>query len=517
MSSDPNAHDTKPVNEKPSDGIDINESLSSDDKARFDSAWTPEAERKLLWKIDLALVPWLTLLYLLSCLDRVSIGSASLYGLAANLHMTNQQYLWALTLFFFSYGVFEVPSNILLKRLSPRIWLSTIMVIWGIVMTTQGLVHNAGGLMTARFFLGVAEAGLFPGVLYYLSCWYKRAEVGRRMAIFWSSATAAVAFGGLLAAAISNMHGIGGKPAWAWIFILEGLLTVVVGFASFWVIQNFPEDAKILTDEERKFVIRRLQEDAQFSAGGEKLNKKHVWAAVTDWKTWLGMLCFAGGLCPVYAIALFLPSIIHELGYRATPANLMGVPAVFTGTITTISVGFLSDRYGRRGWWNVGSCIVGITGYIILLASNTKGVTYFGVFVASAGICPLIRMAWMSNNIEGTHKRSVSIAMIGRFGTLNGAVASNIYRAKNAPWYRMGHAISLAYVAMTLITSLLFIYFLDRENKARDAGLRDELILSEHSSEKGEDDRSFAGGTYETVDEARREKGDCWSGYRYVL
>ncbi|KAG5337104.1 hypothetical protein C0989_010759 [Termitomyces sp. Mn162] len=269
-------------------------------------------EKKLLRKIDWALIPWLSLLYLLSFLDRTSIGNAKLYHLTTDLHITDTQYLLALTIFFFSYAIFEVPSNIFLKRLRPSIWLSFLMLGWGVMMTLQGLVHNFGGLMGMRWMLGVWEAGLFPGVNYYLSCWYKRSEFGLRAALFFTAASVSGAFGGLLAAAIANMDGIGGKPAWAWIFIIEGLATVLAGVASFWIIQDFPDTAKFLTAAERTLVVRRLQSDAQFSAAGEQLRFKYIWAALKDWKTWVGMIVYMGCDAPLYAFSLFLPTIINQ-------------------------------------------------------------------------------------------------------------------------------------------------------------------------------------------------------------
>src|SRR5436190_9765126 len=117
-------------------------------------------------------------------------------------------------------------------------------------MTAMGLVHNFQGLMIARWFLGLCEAGLFPGIGYLLSCWYKRSELGIRIAIFFSAAAVAGSFGGLLAAAISQMKGIGGRPGWAWIFILEGLATIIVALVSFWMVPDFPLEAKFLSDEE---------------------------------------------------------------------------------------------------------------------------------------------------------------------------------------------------------------------------------------------------------------------------
>lgn len=128
--------------------------------------------------------------------------------------MTDNQYAAALSIFFVSYAGFEPLSNILLKRLRPSVFLPLIMVLWGICMTCMGLVHNFSGLAAARWFLGVAEAGLFPGVAFYLACWYKRSELGVRTAIFFSAAAVAGSFGGLLAAGIAQMNGVGGKAGW---------------------------------------------------------------------------------------------------------------------------------------------------------------------------------------------------------------------------------------------------------------------------------------------------------------
>ena len=202
-------------------------------------------------------------------------------------------------------------------------------------------------MMAARFFLGMAEAGLFPGINYYLSCWYKRDEFGIRAAIFFSAAAVSGSFGGLLAAAIGNMDGIGGKRGWAWIFseslfsyertfltvlfpqhlcnhqifltslthspVLEGLATVLVGIASFWMVFDFPDEAHFLSDIDRQRVIRRLKADQQSSAEHESFKMEYFWASVKDWKTWLYALIYMGCDCPLYAFSLFLPSIINAV------------------------------------------------------------------------------------------------------------------------------------------------------------------------------------------------------------
>lgn len=183
----------------------------------------------------------------------------------------------------------------------------------GICMTTMGLVHNYSGLMAARWFLGLAEAGLFPGVSYYLSCWYKRREFGIRMAIFFSAAALAGSFGGLLAAAIANMDGIGGKAGWCWIFILEGLATIVLGVMSFWLVYDFPDTATFLSEIDRKRVLYRLAADQQSSAEHEEWKMSYLWASLKDWKTYLAAIIYMGTDGSLYAFSLFVPTIINEL------------------------------------------------------------------------------------------------------------------------------------------------------------------------------------------------------------
>lgn len=189
-------------------------------------------------------------------------------------------------------------------------------------MTCMGLVHNYAGLMAVRFFLGLTEAGLFPGIGYFLSCWYRRNEFGVRMAIFFSGAALAGSFGGLLAAAIALMDGVGGKRGWSWIFILEGLATIVVGAMSFWMVQDFPDKASFLSPDDRKRALRRLAADKQASAGHEKFEMTYFWESVKDWKTYMFAIIYMGAVMPLYAFSLFVPTIIQELVSLLLPSLL---------------------------------------------------------------------------------------------------------------------------------------------------------------------------------------------------
>ncbi|KAL4241787.1 MFS transporter superfamily protein [Abortiporus biennis] len=471
-------------------------------------------EKRLLRRIDWHVVPWLAVLYLLNFLDRGNIGNARLYNMQTDLHITDKQYLIALTIFFFPYALFEPPSNIALKRLRPSRWLSFLMLVWGIAMTMHGLVRNYAGLLGLRFLLGLAEAGLYPGVVFYMSCWYKRSELGTRVAVFFSSATVAGAFSGLLAAAIHNMDGIGGKPGWAWIFILEGLFTIVCAIASFFILQDFPDTAKFLNKAERVWVIRRLQEDMKFSAGGERFHWKYVKQCLGDWKTWVAMVIYMGFDGPLFAFSLFTPTIINQLGFKATAANLLSVPVYAWACLVTVLIGFLGDRVGHRAYINLVLFGTGLIGYIILIASTNPSLSYFAVYLAASAIYPTIpnSVAWVSGNIEGSYKRSATLGMAIGWGNLNGAVTSNIYRAQDRPWYRLGHGIILAYIGIGWLASLLFFILLKRENMKRDEGVRDEVIEGVDNINAQEKN-----GRYESVEAARLDKGDQWSGFRYTL
>lgn len=220
-------------------------------------------QRRLLTKIDFRVIPVLSILYLLAFLDRTNIANASVFGLQKDLGLSGTQYNTALTIFFVPYIVFEIPSNILLKKLKPHVWLPLCMFGFGLVTICQGLVTNWSGLLATRFFLGLTETGMFPGSFYLIGMWYKRSEAQKRYSFFFGSTSLAGAFGGLLASAIGKMDGMRGYGGWRWIFILgmlacndivefgpsdtirtEGVLSCVVSFALFFMIPDFPEEAK---------------------------------------------------------------------------------------------------------------------------------------------------------------------------------------------------------------------------------------------------------------------------------
>ncbi|KAG7292781.1 hypothetical protein NEMBOFW57_002824 [Staphylotrichum longicolle] len=421
----------------------------------------------------------LCFLYLLAFLDRTNIGNAKIAGLSKDLGLSTPAYNATLTIFFVSYAVFEPLTNILLKKLRPSIFIPIIMILWGASMLGMGFVNSWSGLMAARWFLGLTEAGLFPGVNYYLSCWYKRSEFGVRAAVFFSAAAISGSFGGLLAAAIENMNGIAGIAGWAWIFIIEGLLTIVVGVASFWMVHDFPDEAKFLSDDDRARVIRRLKLDQQSSAEHEEFKMSYLWQALRDWKMWLGMVIYMGCDMPLYAFSLFLPTIISNLGWNTSVvrSQLMSVPPYVAAAVLTVAIGFVADRTRARGLCNIAVSVFGVAGFAMLLGSDAPAVQYAGTYLAALGIYPCISntISWVANNVEGVYKRGVVLGFVIGWGNLNGIVSSNVYF--NGPRYPEGHGVIMGYLAVFLFGgSVLMTFLLRRENAKRRRGERDHWV-----------------------------------------
>ncbi|KAK0716429.1 major facilitator superfamily domain-containing protein [Apiosordaria backusii] len=451
-------------------------------------------EKSLLRKIDWRLLPAVGVLYLLSFLDRSNVGNARIEGLTGDLHMSGNQYLTGLTLYFVGYVIFEVPCNIILKRTTPRFWLPTLTILWGIVATLMGIVQDLTGFFIARFFLGVTESGLFPGVVYYFSMWYKRRERQFRISLFFSAAALAGSFGGILAYGIGHMRGVVWENGWRWIFILEGIATVVVAVFAYWFIYNYPDTAEFLTDKERIFIRNRLAADSD-ATHDERFTWGNVAKALRDPKCWLYGLSFHTMSLPLYTFSLFLPSIIRDLGYTAANAQLLTIPPYAFAFITTLTVATFSEKYGQRAIPLIGSASFAMVGYIILLANtdpqSRPGLSYTGTFFAAGGIYPATALAlsWPAINVSGQTKRAVANGMQISIGNLGAVLGTQLYRQNDGPRYIVGHSFTLGYLFGNIIVSLVLYLILKKENTRRNAITAEVKEVGElHGDWDGDDD-----------------------------
>ncbi|EXJ81271.1 hypothetical protein A1O3_07561 [Capronia epimyces CBS 606.96] len=429
------------------------------------------SERRLITKIDLRVIPVLSVLYLLAFLDRTNVANAAIFGLTKDLGLTATQYSTALTIFFVPYVVFEIPSNIILKRLKPHVWLSICMFGFGLVTVCQGLVQGYGGIITTRFFLGLFEAGMFPGCFYLIGMWYTRHEAQKRYTFFFASTTLAGAFGGLLASAIGKMNGMRGYLGWRWVFILEGCLTCVVSLVCFFIIPDFVEDAKWLTEPEREYIKQRLRNDQGKSAIERRITFKDVLNCFKDYKIFLAGFMYFGLIVPAYSYAYFAPTIIKSYGYGNIGTQLHSVPPWAAAFGFSMLVAAFSDRLRHRFLFAIIPICVAIAGFAILMTVHHDHNTEYGaLFLVTSGCysaMPII-VCWYSMNLGGHHRRSVGTAWQVGFGNIGGIIASYSFEAGDAKtFFHKGYSICLGFICLSAVSCILYFFACISQNRSR--------------------------------------------------
>ncbi|KAJ3722977.1 MFS transporter [Lentinula raphanica] len=472
--------------------------------------------RRILWKLDCHVLPPLALLWLANFIDRSNVGNARIAGLETDTHLHGDQFNTVLAVFYASYMLVEMPSNWILKRMGANRWLPIIVCAWGIVTTLTGLVHNFGGILAIRIVLGACEGGLLPGMILYLSTIYKRHELQLRVGIFYASASLSGAFGGLLATAIIKMDGIGGLSGWRWIFILEGICTILFCLVAAIFLPADIASARFLTSEEREFAVARFNLDlppklAQGTDGeknsvdiGEKekieeyrretisddlsspgatqeeeqFEWREVMRGVLDVQTWLTAFAYFGLIVSLYSYSLFLPTIVAGLGYTGSEAQLHTVPPYVPAVVLTVVIAFLSDRLRWRGPFILICLPVAIVGYIVAITAETDTGRYAAVFLMATGVYPSgpSILSILPNNSNGHYKRATTTALQLAIANCGGFVATFAYTPDQAPKYIRGHTISLCFLILAWILIAANVAYCIWENKARAEGRRQHNI-----------------------------------------
>ncbi|KAL7792189.1 major facilitator superfamily domain-containing protein [Trichoderma afarasin] len=430
-------------------------------------------EKKLVRKLDLYIIPLVMALYLFSFLDRVNIGNARLYGLEEDLSLSSEQFQVTVSILFVTYLLFEVPSNLVLKLFTPRRWIAFIVTAWGIIATLTGLVESYGSLIACRLLLGVVEAGLFPGLSVYLTFFYTKHELALRIGYLFVSAAIAGALGGLLAYGIGHMDGVRGMSGWRWIFIIEGIPSVVLGVVTLIALPNDAPSAYFLTEEEKILMEERHKRDYGNTASSREFSRRDMMKAFTDWKVWAFSFAQFGVDTMLYGFSTFLPTIISALGeWTTAQVQLLTIPCYFLGAVAYMSIAMLSDRLQMRGVFCVIFGMISVVGYAVLLSDTSPGVHYFGCFLVACGLYVVVGLpiAWLPNNTPRYGKRTTATGMQLTFGNASGIMSAFIYPALDKPRFIRGHAVSLSMVGFgTAVYAFLWFWFW-RANKNRDAG-----------------------------------------------
>ncbi|EKG16496.1 Major facilitator superfamily [Macrophomina phaseolina MS6] len=439
-----------------------------------DTPFDPQIERRILRKLDFKVVPLLCILFLVSFIDRSNIANAKIQGMDKDLRLHGNQYNMAVMVFTLAYVIFGIPANLIFKKFGPKT-LSVMMLFWGITVIGQGVTKTAGGLIACRFLEGIMEAGFVPGCAYLIGSYYKKDEFLKRYTVFFSAAIAAGAFNGLLATLISKMDGVGNYEGWRWIFIIEGLITVVFSFCSvFWIVP-FPENNKKFTPEEKAVLLARVRDD-----GGEvhhdKLDPKRFFKYMLDWKIWLCVLTYLGAEENAASVVAFQPSILKGLGYTATQAQIHSIPIYAASFVFSLTCAYLSERLRQRYLFGMLGSIISVVGLAVQLAQPPSyKVRYMGMFFVTAGpyLTMPITVVWNAINVGKGYKRTVAFACVIALGNCGAFVASNVFITEEAPRYPTGFSTNMGFIALSLVSQTVLYVALRVENARRERRRRE--------------------------------------------
>ncbi|CAJ2509775.1 Uu.00g056750.m01.CDS01 [Anthostomella pinea] len=447
--------------------------------------------KRIMRQIDRRLVVTVGAMYCVSLTDRTNLSAAAIAGMLEELNLIDNRYSIITLVFFVSYVIFQPPSTVIVRKLGPRIHLAFITSAWGLVMIGMGFVQDYKTLTALRVILGLFEAGFFPSCVYLLSTWYTRYEVGRRYSAFYVLGAVVSAFGGILAFGLEHLDGAGGLSGWRWIFIVEGIITTVLGIAGYWLLVDFPDSTRkswrFLSDPQRAWVVRRVNAD-RGDVATPKFKIRRFLGSGLDWKVWAYGLIAFGSTTMSYAIAYFLPIILNKnLGFDVGASQCLVAPPYAFAGIFMYGMGWLGDKYHVRGPIIIGNMVVCLIGLPILGWHPNPKIRYLGVFFLAAGANSNVpaSLAYQANNIRGQWKRAFASATWVGFSGVGGIAGSLVFRSQDAATgYKPGLwaciACCLLNILLVCICDLAF-YF---ENKKADRGEK-ELETSKEDFQPG--------------------------------
>jgi ACS family tartrate transporter-like MFS transporter len=380
-----------------------------------------EIERATMRHVAWRLLPFLLLLYIISWLDRVNVGFAKLQ-MNADLGFSETIYGIGAGIFFVGYGLCEVPSNLLLVRFGARKWIARIMITWGIISVGMMFVQGVTSFYVMRFLLGVAEAGFLPGIIYYLSQWFPRAYRANAVSWFMIGIPLSLVFGAPLSGwLMRNFDEVMGLHGWQWMFLVEGVPAVVLGFVVLGFLTEKPAEARWLNDEQRTWLSRRM--DAEHVEAHTR-HGVHLWAALTHPTVWLlavVMFCCQTGS---YGLTFWVPTIVKEFsGLDVFGTSLLTAIPYVAAALGMLLVGWNSDRTGERFLHVAIPSLVGALGFVAVGYMTVPALAMLALCVAAVGDYSTRGPFWaLPGKFLVGSAAAGAIALINSMGALGGAI-----------------------------------------------------------------------------------------------
>ncbi|KAL2211264.1 alternative sulfate transporter [Sarocladium strictum] len=446
--------------------------------------WTEQEEKKLVKKLDLLVMPLLIAGFFVLQLDRSNIGNAVTDFFFAEVGITQLQFNIGNQLMYLGIALFEIPSNLILYKVGPAAWIGGQIFAWGLVATLQAFIKGKGtsAYMATRFLLGMCESGFVPAGLFTMTRFYTTSETSTRFGWFYFGNMFANACAGLLAYGLLQMRGVAGLSGWQWMFIIEGLMTVVVSVS---FIAMFPRSntkpfsilgVKFFTEKETEIIIARVvRDDRTKSQLRNHVSRGELKAAFTNWRSVGHLIVTICCLCSQTSLFTYAPSIVASYDYGRLKSNAMVSIGYWILILTTVSWGWIADKWGRRGPMvligvGIGWVLVVANRLIIYTGSNSSKFAVLTLIIAFSFNWHPVNGSWMALNAKSDGERSVSMALFNVAAQCAGIAAGQIFQASDAPRYETAWTVvmSLACVGVTAcaLTNVQY-WWLNRYNKKR--------------------------------------------------
>ncbi|KAI8297268.1 MFS transporter prlL [Colletotrichum sp. SAR11_240] len=467
------------------------DNLRDDPEARaaFLSTFSADEERSVLNKIDKRFLIIIGFMYMIKQIDQSNAANVRVLqvgesrNIMKELSMTSDQYNWVGSIYGIAYIVFEAPSNLLLKRMSPHLWQSRIFLTWGIITACHAAAQNRHQLYAMRFLLGMFEAGMFPGVMAQLSSWYRTDEIGKPVTWFFATSNLAGIIGSLLCYGISYMNGVGGLSAWRWVYLLEGLATIVFSGAVFWYLPDYPKSPRSdrwFTKREQEFIEARLPENAPLTNDPD-FSKKEIFAVLKTPLIWSFMLSQTLINIGGYALTWYLPTIVTNLGFVGLPKNqLLNIPPAAAAILGLIfSAWFMSKAYIVRP----ALIMIIMSGMVVCFVLFFTITNRYGIYIS----CILGTLfyqsyfipfwAWRSATLSGSTGTAFTLGLQSGIAQLGGVIGPQLFQSRPALTQQFPVILTLHTTYLTMAPSAALVQQLQSviPQEARKS-LRDEVI-----------------------------------------